>query len=93
MQSIKLDQYLNLIESFINGRIQASEFERQYLKLFKNDSTIRQEKEFSVLDKLFSDVDAFCDDPLLRDENDIDEDELRQKASEALGLLTVLREN
>ena len=61
-----------------------TDFERQYLALFKDDATIRPHEEFLVLDKLFASVDAFCSDPELCDEDDLSEDQLRQESRDAL---------
>ena len=79
-----LKKYTDLLKMFTSHQITASEFEREYLALFKNDATIRPEAEFLVLDELFANVDALCLDPEIRDENDLSEDQLRQKAKKAL---------
>lgn len=86
----KLEQYIALLSSFVADKIDAADFEREYLKLFKEDTTERAEAEFEILDGLFGDVDAFCDDPELRDENDLDEFELKEKSKLALERLQSL---
>ena len=40
--------------------------------------------EYEILNNLFAEVDAFCADPALRDENDIDADQLSEAARMAL---------
>jgi hypothetical protein len=82
---------VELIESFVEGRANAEEFERAYLTLFKNDATMWREPEFGVLDRLFADVDAFCADPELRDAGDLDEGQLRQRSEVALRGLKALQ--
>ena len=51
---------------------------------------IRPPVEFDILNYLFGEVDAFCGDPTLRDENDIDEDQLREAAKMSLAKLQQL---
>jgi len=79
-----IESYMELIRSFLAYDLTACEFEQQYLELFKTDNERRVESVYNILDKLFADVDAFCADPELRDEDDIDEDELRRKCKDAL---------
>jgi hypothetical protein len=75
--------YITLIDSFVAGRIPPEEFESRYLKLFKEEQQIPPGQVFEVLNRLFTDVDAFCSDPALRNEYSIDESELRDFASRA----------
>ena len=72
-----VDDYVALMRAFLTNLISASEFERQYLDLFRDDATERPEPTFRALNDLFFDVDAFCPDPTLRDPEDLGEDELR----------------
>lgn len=90
MSTQRLMPYIQLLSSFVEERIGASDFEREYMDLFKNDSTNWSEQEFAVLDQLFADVDAFCADPDLRDPGDLDERELMEKSKVALEKLRVL---
>lgn len=82
-----LSDYVQLIDSFVHGGISALEFERVYLQMYKEDPTIRPESEYEILDRLFSDVDAFCADSGLRSIDDLDEEQLRAEARTALGRL------
>jgi hypothetical protein len=84
----KLSPYLKLIEEFTLRRIPAAEFEREYLQMFKNDVSTWTEEEYEVLNDLFCDVDSFCSDPRLRDNNDLDEVQLRDSANTALEKLS-----
>ncbi|MDZ7360372.1 MAG: colicin immunity domain-containing protein [candidate division KSB1 bacterium] len=90
MMPDKLGQYIALISSFVAGKIEAADFERDYLKLFKEDETQWSETEFAILDELFGDVDGFCADPQLRDEKDLDEYELKERGKMALERLQSL---
>ena len=69
----ELADYIQIIKSFLNDKIAIQAFERDFLKMFKNDSTMWQGVEFEVLNQLFTDIDAFCDDSSLRVESDINE--------------------
>lgn len=61
------NRYKQLILNFINQEISATEFEKSYLLLFKSDRSKVGGEKFNILDKLFADVDAFVDDPELRE--------------------------
>ncbi len=78
-----LRPYLDLIDDFLTGRVSATEFEGRYLQVFKADSARRPDRVFEVLDRLFADVDAFVAEPQLRDEGDLDEEALRDRAEQA----------
>jgi len=75
-----------LIESFLSAKISVQKFERSYLRLFKNAPSLSM-TDYEILNALFLDVDAYCENPHLRDETDLNEVQLRnsaKKASEAL---------
>ena len=78
MTTDKLDPYLHLMKSFVENKIDAKEFEGRYLSMFKSDTNSWTEAEYENLNSLFAEVDAFCADPQLRDENDIDEEQLKE---------------
>jgi hypothetical protein len=86
----KLQRYITLIAAFVADKIEASDFEHKYLKLFKEDTTEWPDIEFAILDGLFGDVDAFCADPQLRDKEDLDEYELKEKCKITLEKLQSL---
>lgn len=79
------NRYRQVIFEFINGEMSPPEFERSYLSLFKSDTTKVGGEKFDILDKLFADVDAFVEDPELRDRvyGSIDSEELLDCAREA----------
>lgn len=80
----KLRPYVRLIDAFCRHEIGGAEFERQYLLLFKTDDTDWANDEFEVLDGLFAAVDAFCADPSLREDGDLDENQLQDACKGAL---------
>jgi hypothetical protein len=90
MSAYTLEDYIRLIEDFTTGKMPAADFERAYLQRFKEDETRRPEPQFQILDGLFADVDAYCADPELRDEDDLDEEALRSRAAAAAAALRLL---
>ena len=87
MNTTRTNKYVTLIRQFLDHRMSAEDFERQYLKSFKNETAGMTIAEFSLLDRLFSAVDAFCPDAPLRSEDDFDEDQLREAAKATLAEL------
>ena len=75
-----LKKYLDLLEDFTNGKIGAPKFEENFLEFHRNDNHLYEEDVHIVLSILFSDVDSYCSIPELRDEGDLDDEELLQKA-------------
>lgn len=75
--------YQQLVESFVAGKLSAVQFEATYLRLFKHD-TSRSKEVYPILSNLFWAVEDFCIYPELRDENDLDENQLLQAAKVAL---------
>jgi hypothetical protein len=88
-----LTEYIQLIQLFINPAISAGEFERRYLRMFKDDPTIRPEAEYDVLNRLFSDLDVYLPDPGLRSAGGLDEEQLRSTAAAAFGVLVELSQH
>lgn len=84
------NKYKQLIEDFLTEKITVDVFEFRYLQSFKDDS-FGDTPEGEILNELFLDVDAYCGDPTLRGEDDLDEPQLRQKAQEALSALNSLK--
>ena len=81
-------RYILLLTQFVTGKITAAQFEHAFLKMFKEETEIFPEDIYEVLNKLFLDVDAYCGDPSLRDEEDLDDEKLLAGAKEALKKLT-----
>lgn len=79
-----MKQYILLIEKFVSGEINASQFEELYLEIFKNEADNLPENIYFILNQLFLDVDSYCNDPGLRDEEDINDEQLLNSAKRAL---------
>lgn len=86
----QLSEYIRLIKAFLERQIEAQTFERLYLETFKSDATAWSEDEYEVLNDLFGDLDAFCDDPELCGPDDLTETQLRERAAVALEKLQSL---
>ena len=86
-----LAEYQDLISRFVSGRFGVAEFETGYLRMFKEDSTIWPDAEYEILNDLFSAVDAYCENPALRQPISLDEEQLRAEARDALRALASLR--
>src|SRR5579859_7723381 len=86
-----IKKYRFLIQSFLDKRLTALEFERQFLRLFKDEPDPLASEAYEILNKLFSDVDAFCANPSLRSSKDLDELALVQSAENALRALDAMK--
>lgn len=84
----RLEQYVLLINQFVSGSISTSQFEVSYLDMFKSEKKEFPQDTYNVLNELFSDVDAYCGDPCLRDDEDLDDEQLLSRATEALKKLS-----
>lgn len=87
MSATNLNPYIHLINSFIENKIDANEFEGRYLSMFKEDTTDWTEEEYQNLNYLFGEVDAFTPAPELRNQDEIDEDQLREATKITLAKL------
>lgn len=84
MQTIH-DEYINLLNSYLIGSINAETFQHDYLEKFKTEKRPMSDKLYEILDILFADTDAFCSDPVLlaelkktKVEGYLNEEELRE---------------
>jgi len=69
---------LDLIQNFISGNIAAEEFEEHYSTLWRRHRDSVEPKTADAdtqryFDSVFSAVDAYCSDPELFDEDDLDD--------------------
>ncbi len=87
---VDIAEYVALIDRFVEGAVDGRAFVAEYFATFKNDSTMRPENAFDVLDSLFAAADSFVADPDLRDEGDLDEHQLRVEAASALRKLRAI---
>lgn len=83
-----ISYYLSLIRNFIEGAISAPEFEHYYLRTFLADDRVLPQDIYEVLQKLFTDVDAYCQDASIRGPGDLDEADLLASAHSAYSALT-----
>lgn len=81
---MRTTDYVKLLESFANGHITASEFEKKFLDLNREDKNVYSEEINSILSKLFVTIDSFCENQYLRDEGDINENQLHDHVLVAL---------
>ena len=73
---------------YITGEIPAFQFEVAYLEMFIEETRFLSEDVYDALNNLFLDVDAYCGDVSLRDDEDLDEEDLVASVKEALKKLT-----
>jgi Bacterial self-protective colicin-like immunity len=88
MSPERAGEYATLIRQFLEGVITPVTFEQEYLQMFKNEPSGMSLAEYSILETLFTAVDAFCPDPSLRSEDDLDESQLNEAARAAYSALT-----
>jgi hypothetical protein len=89
--SVALRPYAILLRLFIDGVLEAPEFEVVFLRLYKDDPANWPADVFGVLDAFFADVDEYCADVGLRAcVGGIDAGELRVRAARALERLESL---
>lgn len=63
----RLLPYVHLLDEFLSGRIDATTFDGKYEQAYLKDQFDWSDGVFHVLDELFAEADAFCEDPKLRD--------------------------
>ena len=86
--------YVELLTEFLEERISVDKFEEAFLEKFKEEKKFSSEEEFKILDTLFGDVDAYCDEEdAIFDEYFITENTLRQCVKLALYNLQQLPES
>ena len=86
MYNITKKGFEKLISDYVQGNISVDIFEKEYINLFRklrdSDASLQDEVE-EIISILFTDIDCFCGDPELREEEDIDEQELLKRATSA----------
>jgi hypothetical protein len=92
---IKIQPYLSLMSKYVDSEIEASEFEKKFLEMRRNDecwmSGLLDYRLGKILDTFFLDVDSYAPPELLdRNNGDIDATELRSCASKAIEILKML---
>jgi hypothetical protein len=81
-----------LLRMFVEGKISATEFEGKYISLWRKmrdsgELSSINSKTDDALDKLFTAVDAYCSYETLRDDNDIDENQLLEVAKQTFNTI------
>ena len=76
-----LKEFTQLIEMFLNKTINAKEFESKYLRLWRQYRDVDKLTEVNLLsegtiDKIFISLDCYCSDPELRDDEDLNDEQL-----------------
>jgi len=85
-----ISAYKDLIVLFVDKKkIGASEFETEFLKLFEGDKSY-DENFYEIIKPLFYAVEDFCSNPEIRDDDDLDENQLAEAAKETLDKLEKL---
>lgn len=82
--------YVNLLESFLEGRMSAEEFEHTYTHTFRGDSTLRPGEEVEILNSIFGDVDQHINMHMMM-AGKSDTSVLRGRAEEAYRRLVALQ--
>lgn len=75
--------YVNLIDDLLNSKIPIDIFERVFLYVSKRDNELSKSEEEIIL-KLFYAVEDYVSDPEIRDESDLNEEDLLGVAKETL---------
>jgi len=79
--------YLELLERFLTRKLSLMDFQRAYLRQFKDETRDMDDALFELLDEFFGDLDSFSADPALlaaRPDFYLDEAGLRDKAENVL---------
>lgn len=75
--------YVNLIDDLLNSKIPIDIFERVFLYVSKRDNELSKSEEEIIL-KLFYAVEDYVSDPEIREESDLNEEDLLGVAKETL---------
>ena len=81
-QGSDLRPYFEVLESYLAGTIDDSQFEHTYTHMFRGDSTLRPGDEVDVLNSIFGDVDQHMNMHLMM-QGKADNSQLRQRAQAA----------
>lgn len=90
MNYTSIADYKTLIHDFVEKNIDVTHFEHEYLRMFKNQQGFLPEPTFEILDRLFGDVDAFCSDPALLGNDNLNEEQLRERCASAYSKLNAI---
>lgn len=79
------DNFLGLMNDFINNKIDANTYQTYFFKLIHKDNFFNE--HYDIMQNLFYDVEDYCSDKNLREYGDIDEVELKKSTIKAWKLL------
>lgn len=54
-----VEPYRSLMQDFVDGKISDWAFQDQYVTMFRDDASLRSQREFDLLSRLFGDPDAY----------------------------------
>ncbi|GGL66528.1 thioredoxin [Deinococcus aerolatus] len=54
-----IEPYRRLMRDFVDGKISDWAFQDQYVNMFRDDASLRSQREFDLLSRLFGDPDAY----------------------------------
>ncbi|WP_261663460.1 thioredoxin family protein [Deinococcus sp. Marseille-Q6407] len=54
-----IQPYLNLIDAYLAGQLNDFEFQDRWVPMFRDDASLRSQREFELLSRLFGDPDAY----------------------------------
>jgi Bacterial self-protective colicin-like immunity len=80
----RLQSYVIIARALVESRISPQEFETVFLSVFRGEGDVFSESETRALHRLFSDVDAYCADPSIKDVMDLDDSALVESAQRFL---------
>lgn len=84
-----LAPYIQLLESFLAGKIDERRFEYAYTTAFRDDSSLRSREEVDILNSIFGDVDQHMNMHLMM-AGKSDTSQVRERAEKAYRQLTSL---
>ena len=85
--SAAIKRYRTLLEEFVRGQVSADEFQTRYFEIYLNDNDLQCSDDiFDVVDGFFAEVDAYVDNPKIRDvaAGDLGPHELKARAKALL---------
>ena len=82
----EVEPYRPILDALISGELSPAAFETRYFEIYENDTRMMSKEVFNIVDGFFADVDAYVDDPSLRNlsKGDLGPEELKERARELL---------
>lgn len=82
-----IQSFRNILRAFVRGEMSAGDFEARFIETWNAAPDGSLGEAFAALEQMFFDVDAFCLDPALRDDGDLDEAGLTASAEKTLAAI------